>query len=116
MSSIHDECLDYVGENDFVQVRYAQGNWQTRDTELLLYLDIPGKPPIVAVGLTQRAVDCVHELSRLDQDTEEASTISRAGAMMRVASGRDDIPCAAFLRPHDAPPLQEYLKWAESVT
>ena len=35
---------------------------------------------------------------------------------MRVAAGRDDIPCAAFVPAGDAPKLQACLRWAESVT
>ena len=34
---------------------------------------------------------------------------------MRVAAGRDDIPCSAFVPAGDAPQLQAYLRWTESV-
>ena len=117
MTPIHSECLNYASENEYGQVRYAQGDWQTRDTELVLYLEVPGKPPLVGVGLTERAVRCLRELRKLDRETRDVtSTISRAGAMMRVAAGRDDIPCSAFVPAGDAPKLQAYLRWTESVT
>ena len=35
---------------------------------------------------------------------------------MRIAAGRDDIPCAAFVPAGDAPKLHDYLRWRESVT
>ena len=35
---------------------------------------------------------------------------------MRIAAGRDDIPCAAFVPVCDAPKLHDYLRWHESVT
>ena len=38
MTPIHSECFNYASENEYAQVRYAQGDWQTRDTELILYL------------------------------------------------------------------------------
>ena len=114
MTPIHSECFNYASENEYAQVRYAQGDWQTRDPELILYLEVPGKPPLVAVGLTKRAVRC---LRKLDRETRGVTpTISRAGAMMRVAAGRDDIPCSAFVPAGDAPKLQAYLRWTESVT
>ena len=104
MDRTHSECLKYASENEYVQVRYAQGNWQTRDTELILYLEVPGKPSLVGVGLTERAVRCLRELLKLDREIQDmTTTISRAGAMMRVAAGRDDIPCCAFVPPGDAP-------------
>ena len=116
MTRIHSECFKYASENEYAQVRYAQGDWQTRDTELILYLEVPGKPPLVGVGLTERAVRCLSELRRLDRETRDVTTtISRAGAMMRVAAGRDDIPCSAFVPAGDAPQLQAYLRWTESV-
>ena len=114
ITSIHSECFSYASDNEYVQVRYAQGDWQTRDTELILYLEIPGKPPLVGVGLTERAVRC---LRKLDRETRDVTpTISRAGAMMWVAAGRNDIPCSAFVPVGDAPKLQAYLHRAESVT
>lgn len=117
MTSIHSECFNYARENQYAQVRYAQRDWLTRDTELILYLEIPEKPPLIGVGLTERAVRCLRELQKLDQETRNgATTISRAGAIMRVAAGRDDIPCSAFLPADDAPELQAYLHWTESVT
>ena len=117
MTPIHSECFNYASENEYAQVRYAQGDWQTRDTELILYLEVPGKPPLVGVGLTERAVRCLRELRKLDRETRDVTpTISRAGAMMRVAAGRDDIPCSAFVPAGDAPKLQAYLRWTESVT
>ena len=116
MTRIHSECFKYASENEYAQVRYAQGDWQTRDTELILYLEVPGEPPLVGVGLTERAVRCLSELRRLDRETRDVTTtISRAGAMMRVAAGRDDIPCSAFVPAGDAPQLQAYLRWTESV-
>ena len=36
MTPIHSECFNYASENDYAQVRYAQGDWQTRDPELIL--------------------------------------------------------------------------------
>ena len=117
MTPIHSECFKYASENEYDQVRYAQGDWQTRDTELILYLEVPGKPPLVGVGLTERAVRCLRELQKVDRETRDVTTtIARAGAMMRVAAGRDDIPCSAFVPAGDAPKLQAYLRWAESVT
>ena len=114
MTPIHSECFNYASENEYAQVRYAQGDWQTRDPELILYLEVPGKPPLVAVGLTKRAVRC---LRKLDRETRGVTpTISRAGAMIQVAAGRDDIPCSAFVPAGDAPKLQAYLRWTESVT
>ena len=114
MTPIHSECFNYASENKYVQVRYAQGDWQTRDTELILYLEVPGKPPLVGVGLTERAVRC---LQNLDRETRGVTTtISRAGAMMRAAAGRDDIPCCAFVPAADAPKLEAYLRGTESVT
>ena len=114
MTRIHSECFKYASENEYVLVRYAQGDWQTRDAELILYLEVPEKPPLVSVGLTERAVHCLRNMDRETRDI--TSTISRAGAIMRVASGRDDIPCAAFVPAGDAPKLQAYLRSAESVT
>ena len=71
----------------------------------------------MGVGLTERAVRCLRELRQLDRDTRDVtSTISRAGDMMRVAAGRDDIPCSAFLPAGDAPELQAYLGWTEAVS
>ena len=117
MTPIHSECFNYASENDYAQVRYAQGDWQTRDTELILYLEVLGKPPLVGVGLTERAVRCLRELRKLDRETRDVTpTISRAAAMMRIAAGRDDIPCSAFVPAGDAPKLQAYLRWTESVT
>ena len=114
MTRIHSECSKYASENEYVLVRYAQGDWQTRDAELILYLEIRGKPPLVGIGLTERAVHCLRNMDRETRDV--TSTISRAGEMMRVAAGRDDIPCAAFVPAGDAPELQAYLRWHESVT
>lgn len=114
MTQIHSECVKYASENEYVMIRYAQGDWQARDAELLLYLGVPGKPPIVGIGLTERAVHCLRSMDRETRDV--TSTISRAGAMMGVAVGRDDIPCAAFVPVGDAPKLQAYLRWHESVT
>ena len=114
MTRIHSECSKYASENEYVLVRYAQGDWQTRDAELILYLEIRGKPPLVGIGLTERAVHCLRNMDREARDV--TSTISRAGEMMRVAAGRDDIPCAAFVPAGDAPELQAYLRWHESVT
>ena len=113
MTRIHSACFKYASENEYVLVRYAQGDWQTRDTELLLYLEVPGKPPLVGVGLTDRAVHCLRNMDRETRDV--TSTISRAGAMMRVAAARDDIPCSAFVPAGDAPKLHAYLCWAKSV-
>ncbi len=114
MTPIHSECFNYAIENDYVQVRYAQGDWQTRDPELILHLEVSGKPPLVAVGLTKRTVRC---LRKLDRETRSVTpAISRAGAMMRVAAGRDDIPCSAFVPAGGAPKLQAYLAWTESAT
>ena len=31
MTPIHSECFNYASENEYAQVRYAQGDWQTRD-------------------------------------------------------------------------------------
>ena len=117
MTRIHSECFKYASENDYAQVRYSQGDWQTRDTELILYLEVPGKPPLVGVGLTERAVRCLRELGKLDRGTRDVSnTTSRAAAMMRIAGGRYDITCSAFVPAGDAPKLQAHLRWAESVT
>ena len=117
MTPIHSECFNYANENDYAQVRYAQGDWQTRDSELILYLEVPGKPPLVGIGLTERAIRCLRALGELDWETRDVPpTISRAGAIMRVAAGRDDIPCCAFLPAGDAPKLQAYLRLTESVT
>lgn len=117
MTPIHSECFKYVSENDYTQVRYAQGDWQTRDPELLLYLEVPGKPPLVGVGLTERVVRWLRELAELDWETPDVPpTISRAGTLMRVAAGKDDIPCCAFVPTSDAPKLQAYLRRVESVT
>ncbi len=114
---IHYECFNYAIENDYTQVRYAQGDWQTREPELMLYLEVPGKPPLVGVGLTDRAVRCLRELGGLDWQTRDVPpAISRAGAIMRVAAGKDDIPCCAFVPAGDAPMLQGYLSRVESVT
>lgn len=114
MTPIHTECMNYASENGYVLARYAQGDWQYRDPELLLYLEIPNKPPIVAVGLTERAVRC---LRNSNQETQGiASTALRAGAMMRLAAGGDDIPCAAFVPARDARRLKAYLSWHDSVT
>ena len=113
MTPIHSECFNYASENDYTQVLYAQGDWQTRNTELVLYLEVPGKPPLVGVGLTERAVRCLRELDREARDV--TPTILRAGAIMRVAAGRYDIPCSAFVPSGDAPKLQAYLHLAESA-
>ena len=116
MDRTHSECFKYASENEYVHVRYAQGDWQTRDTELILYLEVPGKPRMVGVGLTERAVRCLRELLNLDREFQDmTTTASRAGAIMRVASGRDDIPCSAFVPAGDAPALQANLRWTESV-
>ena len=64
--------------------------------------------------MTERAVHCLRNTDRETRDV--TSTISLAGEMMRVAAGRDDIPCAAFVPAGDAPKLQACLRWAESVT
>ena len=113
MTPIHSECFKYAIENEYVQVRYAQGDWQTRDPELILYLEVPGKPPLVGVGLTERAV---RGLRKLDRETRGVTpTISRVGAIMRIAAGREDIPCAVFVPAGDAPKLQAYLRWTASV-
>lgn len=114
MTQVHSECFKYASENEYVMVRYAQGDWQTRDAELLLYLEVPEKPPIVGIGLTGRAVHCLRNAGREARDI--TGTISRAGLMMRIAAGRDDIPCAAFVPAGDAPKLHDYLRWHESVT
>ena len=114
MSQIHSECFKHASENEYVMVRYAQGDWQTRDAELILYLEVPAKPPIVGIGLTERAVHCLRNTNQETRDV--TATISRAGAMMRIAAGRDDIPCAAFVPAGDAPKLHDYLRWHESVT
>ena len=115
MTPIHAECFKYASENEYTHVRYAQGDSQTRDPELILYLEVPGKPPVVAVGLTERAVRCLRELQNLGRETQGAPpTISRAGDMMRVAAGRDDIPCSAFVPAGDAHKLQAYLYWIDS--
>lgn len=114
MTRIHSECFKFASENEYVLVRYAQGDWQTRDAELILYLEVPGKPRVVGVGLTERAVHCLRNMDRETRDV--TSTISLAGAMMRVAAGRYDIPCAAFVPAGDAPRLHAHLPWAESVT
>lgn len=117
MTPIHSECLNYAIENKYAQVRYAQGDWQTRDPELILYLEVPGKPPLVGVGLTERAVRWLRELGELDWETPDVPpTISRSGTIMRVAAGRDDIPCCAFVPAGDAPKLEAYLRRVESVT
>ena len=113
MTPIHSECFNYASENDYAQVRYAQGNWQIRHPELMLYLEVPGKPPLVGVGLTERAVRCLRELDRETRDV--IPSISRAGAIMRVAAGGYDIPCCAFVPFGDAPKLQAYLHLAESA-
>ena len=114
MTQVHSECLQYASENEYVLVQYAQGDWQTRDAELILYLEVPGKPPVVGVGLTERAVHCLRKADRETRDV--TATITRAGAMMRIAAHRDDIPCAAFVPAGDAPMLHDYLRWHESVT
>ena len=114
ITQVHSECLQYATENEYVLVQYAQGDWQTRDVELILYLEIPGKPPVVGVGLTERAVHCLRDMDRETRDV--TSAVSIAGAMMRVAAGRDDIPCAAFVPASDAPKLQANLRLAESTT
>ena len=114
MTQVHSECFRFASENEYVMVCYAQGDWQTRDAELILYLEVPEKPPVVGVGLTERAVHCLRNMDRETRDV--TSTISLAGAMMRVAAGRDDIPCAAFVPAGDAPKLQAHLRWVESVT
>ena len=117
MTPIHSECFNYASENDYAQVRYAQGDWQTRDPEMILYLEVPGKPPLVGVGLTERAVRFLRESGELDWEIRDVPpAISRAGTIMRVAVGRDDIPCCAFVPTGDAPKLQAYLRWVESVT
>ena len=113
MTTIHSECFNYASENEYTLVRYAQGDWQTHDPELLFYLEIPEKPPLVGVGLTARAVRCLQEL---DRETRGVTpTITRVGVIMRIAAGRDDIPCAAFVPAGDAPKLQAYLRWTASV-
>lgn len=117
MTPIHYECLNYARDNDYTQVRYAQGDWQTRNPELILYLEVPGKPPIVAIGLSERAVRCLRDLRELNWDLQGVSpTISRAGTIMRAAAGKDDIPCCAFAPADDAPKLQDFLHRVESVT
>ena len=117
MTPIHSECFNYASENDYAQVRYAQGDWQTRDPEMILYLEVPGKPPLVGVGLTERAVRFLRESGELDWEIRGVPpAISRAGTIMRVAAGRDDIPCCAFVPTGDAPKLQAYLHWVGSVT
>ena len=116
MDRIHSECLKYASENEYVHVRYAQGDWQTRDSELILYLEVPGKPRLVGVGLTERAVGCLRQLLNLDREIQDMTTaVSRAGAIMRVAAGRDDIPCSAFVPAAEASALQANLRWTESV-
>ena len=116
MDRTHSECFKYASENDYVLVRYSQGDWQTRDSELILYLDVPGKPRLVGVGLTKRAVNCLSELLNLDRAIQELATpATRAGVIMRFAAGRDDIPCSAFAPSADASELQSVLRWAESV-
>ena len=117
MTPIHYECFNYAIENDYTQVRYAQGDWQTRDPELILYLEVPGKPPLVGVGLTERAVRFLSESGESDWEIPDVPpATSRAGTIMRVAAGKDDIPCCAFVPVDDAPKLQAYLRWVESVT
>ena len=117
MTPIHSECFNYASENGYAQVRYAQGDWQTCDPELILYLAVPGKPPLVGVGLTERAVICLQKLQKLNWEIRDVPpAISRAGTIMRVAAGRDDIPCSAFVPAGDAPKLQAYLRWIGSVT
>ena len=118
MTPNHAECLNYVNasKNDYAQVRYAQGDWQTRDTELIFYLEVLGQPPLVGVGLTERAVLCLRELRELGRETRDLTpTISRLADMLRVAAGRDDIPCSAFVPTGDALKLQAHLRWTESV-
>lgn len=114
MTQVHSECFNFASENEYVMVRCAQGDWRTRDAELILYLEVSGKPPLVGVGLTERAIHCLRKVDRETRDV--TSNISRAGAMMRVAAARDDIPCAAFVPAGDAPKLQAYLRWTESVS
>ena len=116
MDRTHSECFKYASENDYVLVRYAQGDWQTRDPELILYLDVPGKPRLVGVGLTERAVSYLRQQLNLDREIQEMTTaVSRAGAIMRFAAGRDDIPCSAFVPAADASELQANLRWNECV-
>ena len=92
MTPIHSECLNHARENEYAQVRYAQGDWQTRDPELILYLEVPGKPPLVGVGLTERAVRFLRESGELDWEIRDVTpAISCAGTIMRVSAGRDDI-------------------------
>ena len=80
-------------------------------------LRFQGKPPLVGVGLTERAVRFLRESGELDWEIRDVPpAISRAGTIMRVAAGRDDIPCCAFVPTGDAPKLQAYLRWVESVT
>ena len=68
----------------------------------------------MGVGLTERAVNCLRSVER---ETRGVSpTISLAGAIIRVAAGRDDIPCAAFVPAEHGNELQAYLHWLESVT
>ena len=114
MTQIHSECLRHARENEYTIVRYAHGDWQTRDAELILYLEVPGKPPIVGIGLTERAVHCLRNTDRETRDV--TSTIARAGAMMRIAADRDNIPCAAFVPAGNAPKLHDSLRWHESFT
>ena len=117
LTPIHSECLNYASENDYVQVRYAQGDWQSRDSELILYIEIPGKPPLVGAGLTKRAVRFLRESGEMDWEIRDVPpAISRAGTIMRVAAGRYDIPCCAFVPSSDASKLQTYLRLVESVT
>ena len=75
MTPIHSECLNYARENEYAQVRYAQGDWQTRDPELILYLEVPGKPPLVGVGLTERAVRFLRESGELDWEIRDGLSV-----------------------------------------
>lgn len=113
MTQVHDECFKYASENNYALIRYAQGDWEARDAELLLYTEIPGKPPLVGAGLTERAVNC---LRSVEWETRDVSpTVSRAANIIRLAAGRDDVPCAAFVPAHDATELEAYLRWLDSV-
>ena len=88
MTPIHSECFRYASENKYVQVRYAQADWQTRDTELILYLEVPGKPPLVGVGLTKRAVRCLRNLDRETRGVTTTTLTRRGYDAGRCRQGR----------------------------
>ena len=117
ITRVHSECFNYARENDYTLIRYAQGDWQTRDAELILYLEIAGKPPIVGVGLTERTLHCLYSMDRtVDRESQNiTSSVVRAGEMMRAAADVEDIPCAAFVPAHDALKMRAYLSWDGSV-